>query len=111
MRPPPHPTYAGLMNIAAPVRARTERVLQSRMMPAKVVDYIYRRMAAMPHDYPPIVVIVSDVAMTVVTIVAVCQRGWVPPTVTLIGGAIALAPRVARLGCKNFVPTKARMLV
>ncbi|WP_245672556.1 sensor histidine kinase [Aldersonia kunmingensis] len=99
------------MNIAAPVRARTERVLQSRMMPAKIVDYIYRRMAAMPHEYPPIVVIVSDVAMIVVTIVAVGQRGWPPPVVTLVGGVVALAPLVAMLARKNFVPTKARMLV
>ncbi|MBD0322893.1 MAG: hypothetical protein ICV72_05830 [Aldersonia sp.] len=91
--------------------AVVDRALHSRAVPAKVVHYVSRRMTAMPHEYSPVVVCVSDLAMLIVTIAAVAQRdGFFPPSLALLGGLITLAPMASMLLLIDFVPSKRGML-
>lgn len=55
-----------------------------------VMAYMNRRFAMLPFGYAPAILLVSDVAVLVVTTGAVVQRdGFVPPGWALVGGLIA----------------------
>ncbi|MFI6432827.1 sensor histidine kinase [Rhodococcus oryzae] len=57
-----------------------------------VKEYLHRRVAVLPYDYPPAIPIASDLGLIAAAIVAVAQRGaLIPPGWALIGGLIAMS--------------------
>ncbi|TSE00484.1 two-component sensor histidine kinase [Skermania sp. ID1734] len=50
-------------------------------------------MSNLPHNYPPIIPLVSDISLLTVTVVALVQRdAFIPPRWPLLAGFIAIAP-------------------
>ncbi|WP_231496701.1 sensor histidine kinase [Rhodococcus sp. UNC363MFTsu5.1] len=57
-----------------------------------VTEYLHRRIAVLPYDYPPAIPIAADLCLIAAATAAVAQRGaLVPPGWALVGGLIAMS--------------------